>query len=490
MMARNRAASVRRFLIGTAVLTGLWIIAESTYLYARSPSCPDDATAIAPGASIQAAVERGGSGAIFCLRKGLHRAQAVRPLPKQRFYGEGETVLNGSRLLTDFKREGAYWVASSQLQPRPKHGECLAEAPSCDQPDMVFIDDKPLTRVTQKSALISGSFYIDDAGGSIYLLDSPEKHKIEVTVASFAFESAAADVSINNITVEKYASPAQKGAIHAREGARWTIENCEVRLNSGAGISVGTGSRVRNCDIHHNGQIGIEGSGTDIHIEDNRIWQNNTHGFDARWEAGGAKIAVSNGVIFRRNHVYNNNGPGLWCDIDCHNVVYEENRVENNRDIGIFHEISFKAIIRKNVLTHNGLGDRGWFWGSDIVIAASQDVEVSDNTLTVAPGRCGIMLIDQGRRGEGGKTYKTRDNIIRDNQIKFDGIPCSGGVSDTKRGDENFAIIATGNNRFDGNTYRVAQASEASRFVWDQDITDWAGFRRKGLERSGHLIPF
>ena len=127
-----------------------------------------------------------------------------------------------------------------------------------------------------------------------------------------------------------------------------------MRLNSGAGISVGTGTRVRNCDVHHNGQIGIGGNGNDIRIEGNRIWSNNIYGFDPGWEAGGVKIAESDGVTFRGNHVHDNNGPGLWCDIDCRNVVYEDNLVENNQDIGIFHEISFNAVIRKNVVRHNG----------------------------------------------------------------------------------------------------------------------------------------
>ena len=361
--------------------------------------------------------------------------------------------MNGSRLLAGFRREEGYWVANSQLQRRPKHGECLPSAPACNQPEALFIDDRPLTKVSSKDALASGKFYIDYAGGKIYLVDDPTNRKVEATVALFAFESAAADVSISNVTVEKFASAAQKGAIHAREGARWTIENCEVRLNSGAGISVGTGSRVRNCDVHHNGQIGIEGNGKDIRIEDNRIWSNNIYGFDPAWEAGGVKIAESDGVTFRGNHVHDNNGAGLWCDIDCRNVVYEDNLVENNQDIGIFHEISFNAVIRNNVVRHNGSGNRSWFWGADITIAASQDVEVTGNTVTVAAGGCGIMLIDQGRRNDDGREYKTRNNTVRANEMTFEGAACAGGASDTKPDNENFAIITDGNNRFDGNTY-------------------------------------
>jgi Right handed beta helix region len=483
MMAWIRRLPARRTLIGTLMLCILLIVAEAAIFHVNRSSCPHDAIAVEPGASIQAAVDFAGDDAVFCLRNGIHRAQAVRPGPKQRFYGEGRTILNGSRLLADFRREGGYWTVSSQLRRGPKQGECLPTAPACNQPEALFIDDRPLTKVLSKDALASNKFYIDYAGGNIYLVDDPTNRKVEVTVALFAFESAAADVSISNVTVEKYASAAQKGAIHGREGAKWTIVNCEVRLNSGAGISVGTGSRVHNCDIHHNGQIGIGGNGNDIRIEGNRIWSNNMYGFDPGWEAGGVKIAESDGVTFRGNHVYENNGVGLWCDGDGRNVVYEGNLVENNQWNGIFHEISFNAIIRDNVLRRNDRGHRGWFWGAEILLAASQDVEVSGNTLAIAPGTCGIMLIDQGRR-DNGRSYKTRNNTIQANEMTFEGAACAGGVSDTKPDDENFAIITDGNNRFDGNTYRVRGGSEPPRFVWDQDVTDWSGFRGRVWSRT------
>jgi hypothetical protein len=494
-MARHRSVWVPPALLSlfgvrvlgiTALAAGV-PLAPAAKVGVQSTSCPRDAIAIEPGVSIQATVDRAREGAAFCLKKGIHRVQVVRPRAGQLFYGEGETVLNGSRLLDGFRRENRYWVADSQLQRLPKHGECLPTAPGCDQPDAVFIDDKPLTKVSSKDALASNEVYIDYAGGRVYLADDPTSHKVEATVAKFAFESSAPDVVISNLTVEKYGSPAQRGAIHAQEGVRWTIENCVARLNSGAAINVGTGSVVRNCDVHHNGQIGIAGDGKDILIEGNRIWSNNIYGFDPVWEAGGAKIAESSGVTFRDNYVHDNNGPGLWCDIECRNVVYERNLVENNQHNGIFHEISFNAVIRGNVVRHNGRG-RSWFWHSDILVAASQDVEVTGNTVTVEPGACGIMLIDQGRRSDEGAIYKTRNNTVRANEMTFEGAPCAGGASDTKPENENFGIITNGNNRFDGNTYRVRGGSEPPRFVWDQEVTDWSGFRGKGLEQSGRLV--
>jgi hypothetical protein len=486
--------AAHRYLAPTLLLTGLvfcclMMAPEATRAGVNSSPCPANAIAIAQYALIQGAVDLAGDGAAFCLKNGIHRGQAVRPRSKQRFYGEGQTVLNGSQLLTGFRREGQYWMTNSRLQPRARHGECLPRAPLCNQPEALFIDDRALNKVSSKDALASNTFYIDYTGGEIYLVDDPTDRTVEVTVAPFAFESAAADVLISNVTVEKYASAAQKGAIHAREGARWTVDNCEVRLNSGAGISVGTGSRVRNCDVHDNGQIGIEGNGSDIRIEDSHIWSNNIYGFDATWQAGGIKIAQSDRVTFRGNHVHDNDGPGLWCDIDCRDVLYEGNLVENNRDVGIFHEISFKALIRNNIVRRNGLGDRGWFWGADIVLSGSESVEVTGNTLTVAHGRCGIMLIDQGRR-DNGKKYRTRNNVVHANEMTFEGTACAGGVSDAKPGDENFSIITDGDNQFDGNTYRVSRPVEPARFVWGHEVTDWNGFRRKGLERNGRLVGF
>ena len=487
MMASPPSSAARNITVYTFAFCSLLIAAMTAFADVNNSSCPLGAIAVEPGSSIQSTVDGSGEGAVLCLKQGIHRAQAIRPRARQMFYGETGTILNGSLPVNGFARETNYWVAKSRLQRVPRHGECIRGVPACDQPQAVFIDGKPLTKAPSKDALASNQVYIDYVGGRIYLADDPTNRKVEATIAKFAFESDAPDVVIRNITVEKYGSPAQRGAIHAREGARWTIENCAVRFNSGAGISVGTGTRVHACNIHQNGQIGIEGDGKDIVIDGNHIWSNNIYGFDPGWEGGGVKIAESEGVIFRGNHVHDNDGPGLWCDIECRDVVYEDNLVENNQHAGIFQEISFNAVIRRNVVRNNGRG-RGWFWDSGILVAASQDVEVTGNTVTVEAGACGIMLIDQGRRSERGTIYKTRNNTVRGNEMTFEGAPCAGGASDTKPADENFAIIPNGNNRFDGNTYRVRDTSVPARFVWGNDVTGWDRFRKKGLEQNGRLI--
>jgi hypothetical protein len=435
--------------------------------------CPAATIAIGPGASIQAAVDRAGDGAAFCLKNGTHRIQAVRPRPNQRFYGEGRTILNGSRLLMHFGRENNYWVARDQRQQGQRRGECAKEAPACNLPEGLFIDDIPLVQVLAKDDVGPGRFYFDHAAGSIYFADNPAGHKVEATVAVFAFESRAPGVLIKNMTIEKYASVAQKGAIQAQEATSWVVENCELRLNSAAGIAAGSGTRVRDCDIHHNGQIGITGVGRNVLIERNRIWENNTREFQSSWEAGGVKLAVSEGVVLRGNYVHDNRGAGLWCDIECRDVLYEDNIAERN-----------------NIVRHNGAGGKTWFWGNNILIAASQDVEVYRNTLTADAGKCGIVLVDQGRPAKSGGTYKTRNNKVYDNDTTFEGAACAGAASDVRPGDENALVIENGNNLFDRNIYRLPRGSEPLRFAWGHAVFGWHELREAGLEQSGSLIIY
>lgn len=474
---------------------GLWLIvgaaptdAEPVVLGVTNVRCPAGAIDVAADASIEDAVERAGEGAVLCLKNGVHRLQVVRPKRNQHFYGEGNSVLNGSRVLPTFTREERYWVAGDLPSSGARHGECASSSPACNVRASIFIDDRPLVPALSKTDLDAGHFYYDALDGRLYLVDDPAGHLVEAAVDVFAFESLASGVSINNLIIEKYASPAQRSAISARGGIDWTIENCEIRLNSGGGIGIGDGTQIRFNNIHHNGQTGVGGVGKHVVIENNRIWANNTRGFDFKWEAGGVKLALSEDVILRANLVYDNVGPGLWCDISCRDVVYEGNRVERNHDAGIFFEISFRAIIRNNVVRHNGISSRKWFWGADILIAGSQTATIENNDLTVSPGGCGIVLVDQSRRIRGGGKYKTRDDIVRDNVITFEGAACAGGVSDAPPGDENFDIIASGGNHFDHNIYIIPQQSGPARFVWGHSVYGWDEFRSQGQEANGALL--
>ena len=502
VIARREAAAAGRRTGGRiAGLVALLLVAAPGDRAAEAAEiCPAPAIRIAPGASIQAAVDKAPPGTAFCIEAGLHRLQIVNPKDRQVFIGEPGAILSGSELVGDIRRDGRFWVTVTPRRIGRPVGSCLPSRPACNDPVRFFLDDQPLEPVARLDDLKPGTIFHDRSSGSSYLADDPTGRKLERTQRAYAFWSnGARDVVVRGLIVEKYATPAQQGAIFGDEDARasgWLIEGNEVRLNSGGGISTGDRAIVRGNRVHHNGQLGISPNGGGVLIEGNEIYANNIYGFDAGWEAGGVKAGAIATLTMRGNNVHDNYGSGLWCDVDCRDILIENNLVERNADAGIFYEISTDAVIRNNTVRLNGTGAGGqqgnkWMYGAGIQIAASERVQVYGNSVTVAQFGIGIMLIDQGRERVSPPPglYRTAGNIVRDNEIIYEGRPgLSGGASDVARTNPNFGMIETGQNHFDGNSYVVRQGVEAPGFIWGGDPISFEAFRALGQETGGRLV--
>ena len=376
-----------------------------------SPAAPDDAgqcvdcdsqLSVFPGQSIQAAVDSAPPGASLVIKTGVHRLQRVTPKDGQAFLGESGAVLSGAQLLTQFVQQGHTWVAGAQTQEGQIHGECQAAYPRCSSSEELFLDDVRLRHVGSVSEVGPGTWFFDYAADRIYLGTDPSGRRVETSVTDAAFTGNASGVTIKGLTIEKYASGAQSGAIYGVLGRAWTVEENLIRLNHGYGLSLGPSMQVRNNRLLANGHLGVGGGDyfADIVVEGNEIAHNNEAGFDPGWEGGGTKFWATINLVARGNWVHHNHGPGLWADFENLGMVYENNVVEDNDWAGIFHEISYAAVIRNNTVRRNGFQDpRGWYWRAGILIAASSDVEIYDNT--VEDNANGIVGIQQRPGGRG-----------------------------------------------------------------------------------------
>src|SRR4029453_16554825 len=101
-------------------------------------------------------------------------------------------------------------------------------------------------------------------------------------------------------------------------------------------------------------QMGIGGSAPNLVVTANEIAFNNYAGYCTCWEAGGGKWTESRHLTITGNQVHDNRGPGLWTDSNNVDVLYAHNLVERNSGAGIFHETSFNAVIRDNIVRRNG----------------------------------------------------------------------------------------------------------------------------------------
>jgi parallel beta-helix repeat protein len=287
-----------------------------------------------------------------------------------------------------------------------------------------------------------------------------------------AFAGSASDVVIEGIVFEHYASDATFGVIQPAESATgWTIQDSVFRYNASVGVVFQSGFTVRRNHIHHNGQLGVKGYGDGALLEDNEISHNNPdEKYDFGWEAGASKFIRTTNLTVRGNHVHHNRGPGLWTDGFNRNTLYEDNTVEYNAGPGIFHEISYEAVIRNNTVRGNAHD----FYIGGILIANSSGVEVYGNTVTDNDG--GIIGLEDDRSAYG--VFLAVTGLwVHDNSIAY-----TGGVSGL------WSNHGTGiyqrDNRFDRNTYTVTSATP---FRWNNQYVSWDAWRAAGQDPNGSL---
>ena len=469
---------------GTASTISL--LADANYTLTavyETPSCAG--IDVNPGTdNIKNAVAAHPAGTTFCIKAGIHRfTVAVTPARNQRLIGETGAILNGSKVLTSFVREGRYWVATGQTQEetRPsvdsKYLVCISSAPQCVYHEKVFRDNQELWQENSLSALGTGEFYFDYAGDRIYLYDDPMGHTIEATTGSgglVGFSGSNPGVVVKNLIVEKFGGGYVPGESHsALKGSDWVIENNEFRNNTQGFITYGAAGIARNNYVHHNGQYGVLGGAL---IEGNVVSFNNTDGFHIGLDAGGSKFLHTTNLTLRGNVFSDNIGRAIWADYDNVNSLYENNIIERNTGPGIDNEVNCAATARYNVLRDNNSANTGRSLsdGGQINARMSRDFQIYGNDITATGvGVDGIAL-----RG-GDAPYNApcgasvlRDVSVHDNIVRLD------------RSDHHGLVGSGDNIQFTNNTYIVDDLTTAyfqynstptTRTVWQgtygQDVT-------------------
>lgn len=433
--------------------------------------------------SIQSAIDANPNGTTFCLASGTHRISVgIIPKSGNTIVGMPGAVLSGAKMLTEYVHDGTYWYAPNQTQRRQTGaGQCAQSGyAGCTLNEAVHVDNVPLWRVMSRTELRANTFFFDFSTSRIYFGSDPRGHSVEASIAPNAIightlrdqaSSWASNVTVRGLVIEKFGNMAQHGVVHSYNGTGWLVENNEIRFNHSVGVCVRSGGVIRGNLIRDNGQLGICGQGNTILVENNEIGYNNWAGYESQWEAGGAKWAYSNNLTVRNNYVHHNKGPGLWTDIDNINSTYDGNVINSNDGAGIYHEISYDAIIKNNYVSGNGMNDiyRVWAGGAGIHISASPNVEVFNNTVT---GNAQGVMMQQQNRGAG--TYgehKIRDVWVHDNKISF-ATGKNGLVQDV--GDSTY--FTSRNVRFTNNDYTI---SGTGAFEWNngpRTALQWRGY--------------
>ncbi len=295
----------------------------------------------------------------------------------------------------------------------------------------------------------------------------------------------ASDVVVEGLTITRTTNPAQDGAVRVRNANRFTIRDAHITRAAGACISIsgGSGHLVEDTELAYCAQEGFHMTATSSSIfRGNHIHHNNPNrAFDTGWEAGAGKATVVNGLLFEGNEVSYNNGPGLWCDVDCRNVTFRANRIHHNTESGIFFEISDGALIERNVIWENGWGFPAWGWGAGIRISSSANAEVRDNVVAWNPD--GIVVVSQNRG------YSTAGNNVHGNTVVM-----SAAASDSS---DKYMLgflqdwsgqLYTGGSRGSANKYWFDRSEPSTRFNWQGTHSTLGSFNGTPGEEGGRYL--
>ena len=182
----------------------------------------------------------------------------------------------------------------------------------------------------------------------------------------YAFAGDAPDVTISFLTVQNFGSRGQnnnEGVVNHDSAKGWIVDRNTIQKNAGAGVMLGSGSRLTGNCLRDNGQYGFSAYHADgvrdVVLDGNEISGNNTEDWEKRQPGcgctGGGKFWETNGARVTDNYVHDNRGVGLWADSNNVGFRFAGNYISGNDAEGIMYETSYNAAIVDNTFTRNAL---------------------------------------------------------------------------------------------------------------------------------------
>jgi len=321
---------------------------------------------------------------------------------------DANVVVTGLDRLTSWRKESGNVFSSSwpyrfiksktNAHPDDEYHRLIGRA------EQVVINDRLLRQVLQREQLSAGSFFVDLANKRLYIcaLDGQDPSSTDVRVEAATrpvlWNCKGDYVQVRGIHFRYGANPAQNGGVvfggHGDVGEDCTFEN----LNGAGAAFVGMDQVARRCVFQNNGQLGFAANRAhNLLITECTIRNNNTKGFNKQWEAGGTKVVLSRGVVFEKNRVVENHGPGIWFDIGNESSTVRNCLIADNEDAGIFYEISYGLNAHDNVVVGNGFASTPGAWGAQagIVLSSSPNCVITRNLLV--GNREGFNFREQSR---------------------------------------------------------------------------------------------
>ena len=336
----------------------------------------DDAapgTLEAPVRTVARAIDLAPSGATIVLRGGSYHESVtvwagkrltLQAHPYEQVWFEGSSPLAG------FEREGAVWVRSgwtAEFDSTPCYNaeRCATSDvdfqfvgpsyPMAAHPDQVWIDGTALRQVSALGQVVTGTFYVDDAGDRLYVGSDPSGRDVRASDLADAITVNGPGSVVRGVGVRRYGTSIPEVATVKLVGEGTVLEDVLVSDNATTGVTaVRSDVTLRNVTSTRNGMLGIHANTADrLRLINVAVTGNNVEHFKTAPVAGGFKITKSRGVEVRDSLFDANLGTGVWVDESVHGIVLAGNTITRNGSHGISLELSAEATVVDNLLVDN-----------------------------------------------------------------------------------------------------------------------------------------
>lgn len=373
------------------------------------------------------------------------------------------------------------------------------------------------------TTLTASTWWFDYTNDIIYFHTNPSGQTVETSVLETMFQPNAVNgVTLNNLTVEEFATPFLLGAIDPVFGnvtnassLNWTIENSYVTLNHSYGVRCAFNQQVLNSVLTVNGVLGTGGSCpatnsillSGVVIQGNTITFNNYAHSNPGFGGGGAKWGNTWGLVIRNNIIEHNIGQGLHFDDNSGNELADGNTITANVDtattggsgsLGAESEISSwtTSTYRNNYIGLNNNGDQSGpnneLASVDSTIAAYCNVvEVGDYA-----HESGVDIAASARGNNNSAPFVgtylfSNANSFHHNTVIFD-TGTTGTVGYTNTDTTNQSTFFSLNTPPDFNAYH-ASSTGVTNFIYDNNNSgsntaiNFATFQSNGADIHGTI---
>ncbi len=290
--------------------------------------------------------------------------------------------------------------------------------------DVLIADGQMLQAVYNRGDVVEGTFYLEgspDNPTTMYAIlpgfKDPNVASMQTSLLNHLFNPSNNEPSCRfgdvkgyfhliGITFRHTANDGQMGAVCAgSEGS--ILENITAEWTNGSGFLIsGNNHIVRGVRAYSNGMSGIRGNICDnCLVEHSESKYNNWKGYKPFWESGGGKWLYTTNSTFRKLDFSDNEGPGLWLDMDNFDNVIEQSVFDNNVGAGLFLEwTTDRTLVSNNVFTRNRFA---WpvFYGHGVMIHAANDNILLHNTFMANEGGGMRIRADDRDKATGNRYY-------------------------------------------------------------------------------------